>query len=213
MLLWDPGTGYRGRSDEVADNGYYAKQALAPFGEYIPYRGFFRAFSPLVDTVTDFAPGDRAGALQMGGARVGPAICFEVVDDDVVRRQVLAGADLLVVPTNNATFGLTDENVQQLAMSRVRAVEHGRSVVHISNVGTSAIISADGSTGRRTGLFEPDVLVEEVELRSGRTLATSVGPAPELALSAVALLLVLGHGLTSMRPATASGTPRREDDR
>ena len=226
MLLWDPQTGYRGRSDVQADNGYYAKQALAPFGEYIPYRGFFRAFSPLVDTVTDFAPGDRAAVLGMGGALVGPAICFEVVDDDVVRRQVLAGADLLVVPTNNATFGLTDENVQQLAMSRVRAVEHGRSVVHISNVGTSAVIAPDGSTGRRTGLFEPDVLVEEVELRSGSTLATVVGPAPELALTAVALLLVLGHGVVSMRrdsavrssrPTISAGVPEtdrnQEEDR
>ncbi len=205
MLLWDPRTGYRGRSDVGdggegrAENGFYAKQAIAPFAEYIPYRDFFRTFSPFVDQVTDFAPGERAAVLEMGGALVGPAICFEVVDDDVVRRQVLAGADLLVVPTNNATFGLTDENVQQLAMSRVRAVEHGRSVVHISNVGTSAMIAPDGSTGRRTDVFTPDVLVDDVELRSGRTPATVLGPAPELALVAVALLLVLGHGVVSLR--------------
>ncbi|MGJ7441625.1 apolipoprotein N-acyltransferase [Aquipuribacter sp. MA13-6] len=221
MLLWDPQTGYRGRSDVGeagegrADNGFYAKQAIAPFGEYIPYRDFFRTFSPLVDRVTDFAPGDRAAVLEMGGAVVGPAICFEVVDDDVVRRQVLAGADLLVVPTNNATFGDTDENVQQLAMSRVRAVEHGRSVVHISNVGTSALIAPDGSTGRLTGLFTPDVLVGEVELRSGSTPATRLGPVPELALVAVALLLVLGHGVASSRRAGAGALgarPAAEDE-
>ena len=197
--MWDPGTGYRGRTDAQATNGYYAKQALAPFGEFIPYRSFFRFFSPLVDRVTDFAPGDRAAVLEAGGAQVGPAICFEVLDDETVRGQVLAGADLLVVPTNNATFGLTDENVQQLAMSRLRAVEHGRDLVHISNVGTSTVVSADGSTGRRTALFEPDVLVEEVQLRSGRTLATAWGPAPELALVAVALLLVAGHGVVQLR--------------
>ncbi len=205
MLLWDPGTGYRGRTDSPATNGYYAKQALAPFGEFIPYRSFFRFFSPLVDRVTDFAPGDRAAVLAMGPATVGPAICFEVLDDETVRAQVLAGADLLVVPTNNATFGFTDENVQQLAMSRLRAVEHGRDLVHISNVGTSTVVRADGTTGRRTALFEPDVLVEEVRLRSGSTLATLWGPAPELALVAVALLLVLGHGVVTAR---AQG-PRR----
>jgi apolipoprotein N-acyltransferase len=199
VLVWDPGTGYRGRTDRQASNGYYAKQALAPFGEYIPYRPFFRLFSPLVDTVTDFAPGDRAAVLQAGGASVGTAICFEVLDDETVRAQVLAGADLLVVPTNNATFGFTDENVQQLAMSRLRAVEHGRDLVHISNVGTSTVVSADGTTGRRTALFEPDVLVEQVQLRSGSTLATLWGPAPELALVAVALLLVLGHGVVQLR--------------
>lgn len=211
VLLWDPQTGYRGRSEDRADNGYYAKQAIAPFAEYIPYRDFFRLFSPFVDQVTDFAPGGTEAVIEMGGALVGPAICFEVVDDDVVRRQVLAGADLLVVPTNNATFGASDENVQQLAMSRVRAVEHGRSVVHISNVGTSALIAPDGSTGRRTGTFTPDVLVGEVELRSGRTPATASGPAPELALVAVALLLVLGHGAVSLRrdgTAGKGGPPR-----
>ncbi|WP_380168095.1 apolipoprotein N-acyltransferase [Jannaschia sp. R86511] len=212
MLLWDPQTGYRGRSDDQAENGYYAKQAIAPFAEYIPYRDFFRRFSPFVDQVTDFAPGERAAVLEMGGALVGPAICFEVVDDDVVRRQVLAGADLLVVPTNNATFGLTDENVQQLAMSRVRAVEHGRSVVHISNVGTSALVAPDGSTGRRTALFEPDVLVDAVQLRSGRTPATVLGAAPELALTGVALLLVLGHGVVSVRRDGAAAAEHAGDD-
>ena len=199
MLVWEPGTGYRGRTDDPRTNGYYAKQALAPFGEFIPYRPFFRAFSPLVDSVTDFAPGDRAAVLDVGGASVGSAICFEVLDDETVRGQVLAGADLLVVPTNNATFGFTDENVQQLAMSRLRAVEHGRDLVHISNVGTSAVVSADGTTGRRTTLFSPDVLIADVQLRSGRTLATAWGPAPELALVAVALLLVVGDGVLRLR--------------
>ena len=199
MLLWDPGTGYRGRTASQATNGYYAKQALAPFGEFIPYRSFFRFFSPLVDRVTDFAPGDRAAVLSLGGAQVGAAICFEVLDDETVRGQVRAGADLLVVPTNNATFGFTDENVQQLAMSRLRAVEHGRDLVHISNVGTSTVVAADGTTGRRTALFEPDVLLEDVQLRSGTTLATRWGPAPELALVAVALLLVAGTGVRPRR--------------
>lgn len=220
VLLWDPTTGFRGRSDEQSENGWYAKQAVVPFAEYVPYRAFFRNFSPFVDQVTDFAPGDGPAVLEAGGALVGAAICFEVVEDDVVRDQVLAGADLLVVPTNNATFGLTDENVQQLAMSRLRAVEHGRSLVHISNVGTSAVIAADGSTGRRTGMFSPDVLVADVQLRSGRTPATVLGPAPELALVAVALLLVVGHGVSSLRreglrapgrAAAADGVDVRED--
>ncbi|WP_336921245.1 apolipoprotein N-acyltransferase [Aquipuribacter sp. SD81] len=216
MLLWEPGTGFRTEEVGPADAapadpspdpheaGFYVKQALAPFGEYIPYRDFFRRFSPFVDQVTDFAPGDRSVAIGMGPALVGPAICFEVVEDDVMRRQVLAGADLLAVPTNNATFGDTDENLQQLAMSRVRAVEHGRQLVHISNVGTSAVVDVDGSTGRRTATFEPDVLVDTVTLRTGTTPATAVGPVPELVLVAVALLLVLGHGVQSLRPGRST---------
>ncbi len=198
MLVWEPGSGYRGDAD-----GRYAKQEPAPFAEYIPYRDFFRFFSPFVDEVTDFVPGPGPATFEVGGAVVGPVICFEVAEDHVVRGQVDAGADLLAVPTNNATFGFSDESVQQLAMSRVRAVEHGRSVVHISTVGVSALITPDGRTGERTELFTRDVLVGELPLATGRTPAAVVGFWPELAagIAAVALLLtgiVLGRG--SRRP-------------
>ena len=212
ILVWEPGTGFRGRED-----GLYAKQALAPFGEYIPYRDFFRVFSPLVDNVTDFVPGEESVVLDVGGARLGVGICFEVLPDDVLREHVRNGADLLVVPTNNATFGFTDEAVQQLAMSRLRAVEHGRSLVHVSTVGVSAIVAPDGSTGPRTELFEPAVLTTDVELRSGLTPATVLGAAPEWVLVGLTLLLVVwsrgrapagrmtgGHAQEPLTPADTS---------
>ena len=76
-----------------------------------------------------------------GEVVAGPTICFEVAYDDLVRANVDLGANLLLVQTNNATFGYTDESVQQLAISRIRAMEHGRSVVHVSTVGVSALIT------------------------------------------------------------------------
>ncbi len=208
LLVWEPGTGFRGR-----DDGFYAKQAIAPFAEYIPYRSFFRMFSPFVDDVTDFVPGQTGEVLDVGGALVGPAICFEVLPDWVLREEVRAGANLLAVPTNNATFGYTDEAVQQLAMSRVRAVEHGRSLVHVSTVGVSALIAPDGSTGRRTELFEPDVLVAELELRSGLTPATVVGAGPEWVLVGLTVLLVVGSVFgpwRTRRPAGEQPDPQAE---
>ena len=71
-----------------------------------------------------------------------PTICFEVAYDDLMRDSVRAAGDdpsLLVVQTNNATFGYTDESEQQFAISRIRAIEHGRSVVHVSTVGVSGV--------------------------------------------------------------------------
>jgi hypothetical protein len=80
-----------------------------------------------VDLVArNFVAGHRVGVLDAGQARIGDLICFEVAYDNLVRDTVRAGAQLIVVQTNNATFGYTDESVQQLAMSRVRAVESGR---------------------------------------------------------------------------------------
>src|SRR5204862_7125679 len=106
-----------------------------------------------------------------------------VAYDDIVRDTVTAGADLLVVQTNNATFGYTDESVQQLAMSRLRAVEAGRAVVHVSTVGVSGLIQPDGSVVAGSSLFTRAVLSARLPLRTGLTVATRAGAWPEAALA------------------------------
>src|SRR3954471_12635286 len=180
----------------------YVKRHPVPFAEYIPYRSFFRLFSEKVDLVThDFAAGDRVGLLHAGPAKVGDVICFEVAYDDIVRDTVRAGADLLVVQTNNATFGYSDESTQQLAMSRLRAVESGRAVVQISTVGVSGLIAPDGTLVDRSGLFTTDVLAGRLPLRTGLTVATRAGAAPEIALAALGCILVAAAGLRGRRAA------------
>jgi apolipoprotein N-acyltransferase len=193
-LVWTPGTGPGAR---------YVKQHPVPFGEYIPYRSFFRFFSDKVDLVSrDFAKGKGIGLLDLGPARIGDVICFEVAYDGLVREPVAQGADLLVVQTNNATFGYTNESVQQLAMSRLRAVESGRSVVHISTVGISALIEPDGTVVRRSGHFDREVLEADVPLRTAKTVATRVGAGPEWVLAGTGLgLALLGLGSVRRRRA------------
>ncbi|WP_432512467.1 apolipoprotein N-acyltransferase [Kineococcus sp. SYSU DK001] len=189
-LVVTPQEGISGARED--DARHYVKQRPAPFAEYMPYRSFFRVFSDKVDLVRrDFVHGDHVGLLSMDGVRVGDVICFEVAFDDTVRDSVRAGAQFLVVQTNNATFGYSDEAVQQLAMSRLRAVETGRSVVQISTVGVSALIDADGTPHQESSLFTQDVLTGDVALRSTQTVATRVGQGPEVVLSALALLLLL----------------------
>jgi apolipoprotein N-acyltransferase len=202
-LVWEPGTGYRGDAD-----GRYAKQAPAPFAEYIPYRDFFRRITPLVDEVPrDFVPGPGPAVLDVGGAALGPAICFEVADDDIVAEQVRQGADLLAVPTNNATFGFSDESTQQIVMSKLRAMEHARSVVHASTVGVSAIFFPDGSSTRTTDLFTQDVVVAEVPLHTGLTPSARLGEWPELVVTGLVALAALGLvvGATARRWSRAKG--------
>lgn len=202
-ILWGPVGGAR-----PGPGATYVKRHPAPFAEYIPYRSFFRLFSDKVDLVRlDFAPGDHVGVLPAGGIRIGDVICFEVAYDSLVRDPVRDGANLLVVQTNNATFGYTDESVQQLAMSRLRAVETGRAVVHISTVGISGLIDPAGQVTTRSGHFSQQVLQTRLPLRTEQTLATQLGQAPEAALSAVALVLALGGLLR--RPATRPPTRPR----
>jgi apolipoprotein N-acyltransferase len=177
-MVWNPRTGPGQRHD---------KRPM-PFAEYIPYRNFFRLFSAYVDRAGDFVPGNGDSAVDVGPARVGIAICSEVMFDDLVRQGVQSGAQLLAVPTNNATFGFTEMTYQQQAISRVRAVEHGRTVLVAATSGVSAVIAPDGAVEQQTQLFTPDALVAQVPLRSGTTLATRLGPTPEWLLVTLGLL-------------------------
>ncbi|HYY11690.1 MAG TPA: apolipoprotein N-acyltransferase, partial [Kineosporiaceae bacterium] len=200
-LVWSP---TRGGPDDI-----YVKRHPVPFAEYIPYRSFFRHFSDKVDLVTrDFAPGSTVGVLPVGPAKVGDVICFEVAYDDLVRDTVRGGADLVVVQTNNATFGFTAESTQQLAMSRLRAVESGRAVVQISTVGVSGFVAPDGTLVQRSGLFTADVLTARLPLRTGLTVATRVGEAPEIALSALGCILVAATRLGRRRRRGNGDEPR-----
>ena len=183
-LLYRPGQGVTQR---------YVKQHPVPFAEYIPFRSFFRQLSDKVDLVrADMAAGSgsvvfRVPAASGGMVAAGPVICFEVAYDELMRDTVRAGSNVLLVQTNNATFGYTDESEQQLAISRVRAVEHGRSIVHVSTVGVSALITPDGTAHQRTALFTSALLAGDLPLRTAATVADRVGGWPEyLACGAVA---------------------------
>jgi apolipoprotein N-acyltransferase len=194
-IVWDPVTG---------PGDTYVKRHPVPLAEYVPYRAFFRFFSDKVDLVRrDFVQGTGVGTLDVGGARVGDVICFEVAYDGLVSDVVDAGAGMLVVQTNNATFGRTDESAQQLAMSRLRAVEYGRTVVVAATSGISAIVAPDGTLVHSSALFTADTFVEPIAQRDSRTLAERLGATPEYLLVAVALGAVVAAVLRRRRTTGA----------
>jgi apolipoprotein N-acyltransferase len=162
----------------------YVKRHPVPFAEYVPFRGFTRTITSKVDLVRkDFHPGADPGVLRLGNVTVGDVICFEVVYDKLVADTVRGGAQLLVVQTNNATFGRSAESKQQLAMVQLRAVEHGRYAVMASTTGVSAIVDPAGNARHTTPLFTQRVIVDDIRLSSGRTIATRVGAWPEWVLT------------------------------
>lgn len=181
---------------------HYVKQHPVPFAEYIPYRSFFRFFSDKVDLVrSDFVAGERPVVFKIdagGGTayQAVPTICFEVAYDGLMR-DVLAEAgedpSLLIVQTNNATFGYSAEAEQQFAISRIRAIEHGRSVAHVSTVGVSGFISPDGSVTEMTELFTARQLLDAPVVRSQTTVSDRLGRTPELlAVATTAALIAAG---------------------
>ncbi len=210
-LLYVPGGGEPQR---------YVKQHPVPFAEYVPHREFYRLFSSKVDLVRDgFAKGDRNVAFPIQG-RDGdftavPTICFEVAYDGLMRSAVKDAEakgkpSLLVVQTNNATFGYSAESTQQYAISRIRAIEHGRSVAHVSTVGVSGFINPDGSSTPTTELFTAAQPVDDVVLRSGLTISDRLGPWVEWG-SGLVLLLAVAWRLRRSR--TGRVESRSTDDR
>jgi apolipoprotein N-acyltransferase len=184
-ILWSPTTG---------PGAEYVKRHPVPFAEYIPLRSIAKLVSSDVNLVTqDMVAGKGNGLMTGGPYPIGDVICFEVAYDALVRSSVSAGAQLLVVQTNNATFGHTAETYQQLAMSRLRAVETDRTVLQVATTGASAIIGPDGQIRAQSGaLFTPSILEASVPLRTNKTLAVRLGAIPEYVLAALALLVLFG---------------------
>ena len=185
-ILWNPRTG-----PDLAQQ--YEKRHPVPFAEYMPMRSIARLVTDKVDLVRNMLPGDAPGVIDTRGGIVGDVICFEVAYDGIVRDTVTGGAELLAVQTNNATFNEAEAR-QQLAMVRLRAVEHGRNGLMVSTVGVSGFVDAEGDVYGSTGFNTAAVVVRDIHLGGPRTLATRSGNWPEVIavlLTVVALAAVL----------------------
>ncbi|OHV45536.1 apolipoprotein N-acyltransferase [Pseudofrankia sp. BMG5.36] len=188
----------------------YVKHRPVPFAEYLPGRALLQKVITRFATEmpNDFVHGTGPAVLPAAGTTIGDVICFEVAYDGNVRDSVDQGARLIVVQTNNASFGRKGESQQQLAMTRIRAVEHGRATIQVSTSGQSAIITPDGTILAQTGLYEPGILSAELPLRTGRTLADRVGAIPEAVASALAAAAIMaGIATGRRRPRPAGPTP------
>lgn len=141
----------------------YIKRYLTPFGEYIPLRGIAARFSPHVDRVSDFSPGSRFISHKVANARVASVICYELLNDGIIRESAKS-SDFLLVQTNSATFSGSSEGEQQLAITRLRALESGKSIVSISTTGPSAFINARGEVVMKLGDGDRGSLIGDVSL-------------------------------------------------
>jgi apolipoprotein N-acyltransferase len=206
VIVWNPGTGPSDRHD---------KRIVQPFGEYLPWRNFFSHLSPYADRAGYFVPGDGTGVVQAAGVPVGVTTCWEVIFDRAARESVLSGAQLLAVPTNNATFNEAMSE-QQLAFGRLRAVEHDRYVVVAGTTGISAVIAPDGHELARTAFFEPAYLDTQVRLKTQLTPATRWGPIVQGLLvgigvaAVIAAILHNGSFVRRRQSATDTGAQPRE---
>ena len=146
--------------------GEYRKNRPVPFGEYIPFRPLFEWIPELSQVPRDMIRGDGPVVFQLPQGGIGSVISFEAAFHRYFRDHVLEGAQLMVVATNQSSYGIAPASDQLIGITRMRAAELGQDLVHSAVTGRSTFITASGETGYRTGLYTGEVIEETVRFRT-----------------------------------------------
>jgi len=183
LLLWKPKSG-------LAD--YYDKIRPIPFAEYVPDRGFWYPLAPdLIGLISrGFSFGTRDGIFEVGSAKFGSLICFEIAIDELNRNLVLQGAQVILAQSNNSDFGHSDETFQQAAIVRLRAIETGRPIVYDSTVGASAVYLPNGRVVEQLDAFTRGAFIAKLPLRSSLTPAMIIDPWFDWIINLTAISLI-----------------------
>jgi apolipoprotein N-acyltransferase len=192
----------------------YDKVRRVPFGEYVPLRGMLEAIGAPVDRIaTDAVAGTQPAVLELpDGTTAGVVISWEVFFGGRAREAVKNGGELILNPTNGASYTGTIVQTQQVASSRLRAIETGRWVVQAAPTGFSEFVTPNGGVIDRTSVSEQAVIRHTVELRDGRTWYVTLGDRPSIVLLVLVLLgsWVLTR-LDERRDVIERIPPRRDD--
>ena len=178
----------------------YDKVRRVPFGEFVPMRGLLEAVGAPVDRIPrDARAGHDTAILRAADTTIAVVISWEVFFAGRANEGVERGATLLVNPTNGSSYTGTILQTQQIASSRLRALETGRWLVQVSPTGFSAFVSPSGQVFDRTGVSEQHVITREVQLRSGRTIYSYLGDMPFILIMIASLLALLIAGRRTIR--------------
>ena len=165
----------------------YRKIHLVPFGEYVPFSRLLYFMGPLVEAVSDFAPGTDATLLPVTGHMVSTAICYEIIYAGLIRSFVTHGSELLTTITNDAWYGWSSAAFQHWEQASLRAVEQGRYLARAANTGISGFVDPYGRVLQRSNMFQSAVMAEDVRFLTSRTIYSRIGDVAGWASVAVTL--------------------------
>jgi apolipoprotein N-acyltransferase len=171
--------------------GVYRKMHLVPFGEYVPLQRLLYFVQPIVEAVGGFTPGTDHTLLPVNGHKVSTAICYEVIYGSLMREFVTEGSELLTTITNDAWYGRSSAPYQHWDQAAMRAIENGRYLARAANTGVSGFVDPYGRVLRKSAVFEPVALVQDLAFVQHRTIYARCGDLVawfSLAFTAAALL-------------------------
>jgi apolipoprotein N-acyltransferase len=186
----------------------FEKVHRVPFGEYVPWRSFFSHLANLQAIPRDAIAGHGSGMMATPVGKIAVLVSYEVFFPARGRSGVRAGGQLILVPTNTSSYSSEQAPAQEIAASRLQAIEEGRDLLQAAPTGYSAVIDNRGDVLRSTLLSASSVLTATVALRDGTTLYTRFGDAPVLALALGAVLA--GWALAVRRRRLGARPARRE---
>ena len=161
------------KDGEIA--GQYLKQHPVPFGEYIPFRKYLEWIPPLALVPRDMIRGDSQKIFMVNDVKISSVISFEGSFQRYIRNSVQDGAELVVILTNQASYGESGMSDQFILMSRANAISNGRPIVHAAITGKSAFIDHKGTVISKTELFETGILTEKIEVIQTETPYSKYG--------------------------------------
>lgn len=146
---------------EGALGGIYHKRYLVPFAEYLPLEQLLRPL-PLFDAASRFSSGPGPHLLSAAGFQWGTLICYESAFAPYARATANAGADAIIVATDDAWFGGTGGPYQHADVAVIDAVSTGRWIVRGADTGISDIIDPKGTIVSRLGLDQLGIVSADI---------------------------------------------------
>jgi len=165
----------------------FEKVHRVPFGEYVPYRGLFTHLADLSAVPLDAVPGTGTGLMDTPAAPLGAMVSYEVFYAGRGRSAVRSGAQLLIVPTNTSSYATAQVPTQEVAASKVQAVQQGRDLLQAAPTGYSAAITNRGTLLRRSVLGRQAIVFATLSRRTGWTVYVRYGDWPWIGLAGLAL--------------------------
>ena len=157
----------------------YSKRRLVPFGEFVPWRGFFEAVMPqLVDLLVleaDLEQSENSNVADTDAGRLGGIICFDSIYEKLTIDSVRDGAEVIVLSTNDSWFTGSKAVEIHASQARLRAVESGRYLVRSASTGISMIITPNGEILDSEPELERGYVIAPIYLRESRTLYSVIG--------------------------------------